>query len=291
MEADVRKFLFVINRAAGRRSIDWRSVILEHFKNVSAEIDIYYLPENFTPSGIRSVIDIYGPDHVIAVGGDGTANLLAGCIMNTKMSLGIVPAGSANGMAKELGIGNDIATALDIIARGFRKKISLVQVNDRISLHLADLGLNAHMLREFERMGTRGLIGYLWATLKVLSRKKLLHFEITHDNKKTTVDAVLIIIANATSYGTGVVVNPVGRLDDDVFEVIAIKELTLGHLLKSSLHTSRLDVSKAEIFRASRMRLHCSEPAPFQVDGEYLDKVQDVVATLLPASLEVIVKE
>jgi len=284
-----RKILFVINQASGRKTPDWKSVILDHFKTSPFDLDFYQLPDKFTLSTVQSVIDSVKPDHVVAVGGDGTANLLANCIRNTQMSLGILPAGSANGMAKELGINPDITTALRIVEEGFCRRISLVEINDRISLHLSDIGLNAFMLSEFERRGKRGIIGYLIATMKVLWRRKRLHVDIEFNDKSVSVRADLIIIANATTFGTGVVVNPVGKLDDNVFEVIAINDLTVKDLLKSSLHTLRIDESKATIYQAAEMKLHCKRPAHFQVDGEYIGKVQDINAKLLPDSLSVIV--
>lgn len=289
MQTVRKRFLFVINHSSGRQTVDWESIILSHFETLPFDVQFYRLPEKFTVSTVQSVIDTNNPDHVIAVGGDGTANLLATCIRNTRMALGIVPAGSANGMAKELGISEDTTTALKIIEKGFCKRISLLEINDRISLHLSDIGLNAYMLMEFEKRGKRGLIGYTVATMRVLGSKKRLNVDIHYNNKSVNVHADIILIANATTYGTGVVVNPVGRLDDNVFEVVVIKDLTVGDLLKSSLHTLRLDESKAEIFQTSEVRLHCKKPAHFQVDGEYVGEVQDINAKLLPDCLDVIV--
>lgn len=290
IEATRRRLLFVINHFSGRKASDWESVILKHFESLPFDINIYPLPEKFDVSTIRSTIELYKPDQVIAVGGDGTVNLLATCIRNTEIGLGILPAGSANGMAKELGIA-DVALALKTIENGFSKKISLLDINGKISLHLADIGLNAYMLREFEKSGIRGFIGYLIASVRVLGRRRELHVEVSYKNTKKTVHADIILIANATMYGTGVVVNPVGKLDDDVFEVIAIKNLTLKDLVKTSLTTLRLDESKAEIFQASEINLHCKKAAHFQVDGEYVGKVRDIAAKLLPDSLKVLVPE
>jgi diacylglycerol kinase (ATP) len=291
MERGPGKILFVVNRVSGKTTPDWEPIIRRYFEPSAMDIDFYHLPQKFTTSDVRSAINSFKPGCVVAVGGDGTVNLLATCIMNTGISLGILPAGSANGMARELGIGADVTKALEIIKRGRTKRISLLQINDRISVHLSDLGLNAHMLREFERGSKRGFMGYILATLRVFKRKKMLEADIRFDNKSITVRADIILIANATTYGTGVLVNPVGKLDDNVFEVIAITELTLAQLLKSSLQTLRLDESKAKIFQVSEVKLHCKKPAHFQVDGEYLGKVEDVGARLLPDSLDVIVPD
>ncbi len=289
MSEERRKLLFVINHSAGRKTPDWESVIVEYFKSLPFEVRFYTLPEKFEVATIQSQIDLHKPDVVIAVGGDGTTNLLATCVKNTNGALGILPAGSANGMAKELRIGDDVQNALKIIAEGSRKRISLVELNGRVSIHLSDIGLNAYMLREFERRGTRGLIGYLLATAKVLGNRRAVHVDVHYNNEVRTVRADIILIANATMYGTGVVVNPMGKLDDDVFEIIAIKDLTLKDLLNTSLHTQRLDVSKAEIIQTSKAEIYCRKPVHFQVDGEYLGKVHEIKIRLLPNCLDVIV--
>lgn len=288
MEGARRRFFFVINPGSGSKVLDWDSVILDQFKALPHDVELYHLPKEFTPSLVRESINLYNPHHVIAVGGDGTVNLLAGCIVNTEMSLGILPAGSANGMAKELGISEDITSALDTIIRGMVKKISVVEINGRISIHLADIGLNAYMVKEFEKGSKRGLPGYLRASVKVLWKKQRLTADLYYNNKTERIHADIILIANATMYGTGVIVNPVGKLNDDVFEVIAIKDLTVPDLLKTSLRTLRLEESKATIYQMSEMRLHTTQPVHFQVDGEYLGKVQDITARLIPDCLAIL---
>jgi len=281
--------LFVINHFSGRNKTDWEGVINTFFKGRPFNVKFYKLPEVIDIKDLKSEIDRFKPVRVVAVGGDGTVNLLASCIMNEDIALGIIPAGSANGMAKELGIGQDIQAALGIVEEGHSKRISLLKINGRISLHLSDIGLNARMLREFETKGVRGLIGYLLASIRILRTRSTMDVEIRYKNQVRQVRADIILIANATMYGTGVVVNPVGKLDDDVFEVIVIKDLTIKDLLNSSLHTFRLDESKAEIIQVNEVTLRCKKPADFQVDGEYLGKVQDISARLLPDILNVII--
>lgn len=249
---------------------------------------MYPLPKSFEKSTVLSTIESFQPDTVVAVGGDGTANFLADCLKGTSINLGFLPAGSANGMAKELEI-HDVPTALKAIDEGHTRLISLVDINGRTSLHLSDIGLNAFMLREFERRGIRGFIGYLLATIKVLSSRKPMHVDITFNNEVQHIRADLILIANATMYGTGVLVNPVGKLDDNVFEIIAISDLTIADLVDTSIRTLRLNPNKAKIFQAAEMTLHCKRPAHFQVDGEYMGRVTDIKAKLLPACLNVVV--
>jgi diacylglycerol kinase family enzyme len=287
--AENRKFLFVLNAISGAKSVDWQSVIEDFFKGSPHIVDFYVLPEKINTHDIRAAIRRYNADHVVAVGGDGTVTLLAECLIDTEMSLGILPAGSANGMAKELGIATDARKALEIIAAGHTRKISAVRINDRLSIHLADVGLNAYMIKEFHTRGKRGLFGYIMATAKVLWKKRHIRADLQFNGWNIGIKADLIIIANATSFGTGVVVNPVGKLDDNVFEVIAVQDVSAGNLIKTSLQKSTLDRTKAKIFQMSEGKLVCKKPVHFQVDGEYLGKVTEIDAKLLRDCLRIIV--
>jgi diacylglycerol kinase family enzyme len=286
-----RRLLFVLNVVSGAKTVDWRAVILAYFTQSYHDIGFYKLPAKFTAQEVRSAIQSYQADYVIAVGGDGTVTLLSECLVNTTMSLGILPAGSANGMAKELGISTEPQKALDVIAAGFTRRISATSINGRISIHLADVGLNAFMLKEFHSRGKRGFLGYMLATTKVLWKNQGVDVELVYNDKRVRIKADIVLIANATSYGTGVTVNPVGKLDDDVFEVIAIPKLSVGDLVKHSLQKTTIDRSKVKIYQMSEGTIVSKKPVHFQIDGEYLGKVKEVHAKLLPNCLQVIVPQ
>src|SRR4051794_40753249 len=110
------KILFIINPVSGGKvKTDWEVSIRDFFKKEDHQIDFYLLTgKNDLPS-IKHHIDRINPDQVVAVGGDGTVKMVAGLLKETTMAKGILPAGSANGMAKELGIPLDPVQALEIL--------------------------------------------------------------------------------------------------------------------------------------------------------------------------------
>ena len=250
---------------------------------------MYQLPSDCNTQLIRQKIASFSPDRVIAVGGDGTIKLLAECLMHTKTSLGILPAGSANGLAKELDIPEDYKKALDIIVSGFLKKIHLLKINDHVCIHLSDIGLNAHAVKKFETLPGRGMWGYLRASLNVIRINPVMKVEIVMANKVFTRKAHMIVIANATRYGSGAVINPVGRLDDNLFEVVVVKKISLLELFKMIFSHKPYDSNKTEIFQTATLSLRSVRKVYFQIDGEYLGRVNEVHATLLPDALEIIV--
>jgi diacylglycerol kinase (ATP) len=283
------KFLFVINPGSGTNRRDWPDIISKHFNNLNYTAEIYLLQGDFSTQNVIKKIASFSPNIVIAVGGDGTIKLLAECLINKHIPLGIIPAGSANGLAKELGIPEDYEKAIDVIITGFLKKIHLLEVNNQICIHLSDIGLNAHAIKKFETLPGRGMWGYIRASLKVLRINPMIKVEISLDNKVIKRKAHMIVVANATRYGSGAVINPLGKLDDDLFEIVIVKKISLGELFKMIFSHNPYDSTKTEIFQTTKLSLRSARKVYFQIDGEYMGKVNAVVAILLPSALEIIV--
>jgi len=139
------KILFVVNPiAGGKEKRDWEAAIREFFKDSSYAIEFFIQNgENDRPS-IQHHIQRFAPDKVVAIGGDGTVKMVAEIVKETTMCLGIIPAGSANGLAKELGIPPDVNEAIKIILNGREVKMDAVKINEEeLCFHLGDVGLNA----------------------------------------------------------------------------------------------------------------------------------------------------
>jgi len=99
----------------------------------------------------------------------------------------------------------------------------------------------------------------------------------------------MIVIANATKYGNGVVINPIGKLDDKFFEVIVIKKKSFYEIFKMTFSYGSHDTDKTEIFQTNALSMKSRRKVHFQVDGEYLGKVKEVNAAIVPDALQVII--
>ena len=281
--------LFVINNNSGANATNWHKVIEDYFKQTVHTIKYFVIPEDCNTGHIRKKIDNCKPDIVIAVGGDGTIKLVAESILNTGITLGILPAGSANGMAKELNISNDANAALDIIVQNNQKRIHLLKVNDELCIHLSDIGFNAFMIREFEQLNSRGMWGYIKAACSIITRHKRMLFEINTQHATAKKTAAMVVIANATKYGTGALINPEGSLEDDKFEVIVLKKISVREIIKMMFTHKQYDPAKTEVFQTQDLTLYAKSPMHFQIDGEYMGKTNKVKATIMPGILKVIV--
>lgn len=229
----------------------------------------------------------HNPELVVAVGGDGTLKLVAESIFELPVQLGIVPTGSANGLAREMGIPSQLPHALEILEKENTLKIHLIRINDQLCIHLADIGLNAFLVKKFEQNQKRGLWGYLLAALKAFWKRYRMQFDLELDGEKLHFHAFMLVFANATRYGTGAWINPIGRLDDDQFEVVVIRRISLLDGIKLGLGLKSWEPKAIRVFQGQKLRLKLRRPVHFQVDGEYLGKVKEIKAELIPASLTV----
>ncbi|MET1055681.1 MAG: YegS/Rv2252/BmrU family lipid kinase [Pedobacter sp.] len=284
------RLLFIVNPGSGSDDMDFKSVIDSFFSDAVHTAEIYELQKDCNLDQIKAAIQQAKPDRVIAVGGDGTLKLVAECLQGTKTPIGIIPAGSANGMAKELGIPADINEALDLTVTGEPKEIHAVSVNGELCIHLSDIGFNAYIVKKFDDLAERGMLGYAKATWKALWSHHKMEVEINLGEETITSEAAMVVIANATMYGTGVKINPEGKLDDDVFEVILVKKYSFSEILKIRFTNLPFNPEKIELFHTKKLSIKARHKAHFQVDGEYMGKVNQINAELLPAAISVIVK-
>src|SRR6185369_16274031 len=128
---------FIINPAAGNSHTNFRAEIEKYFNSSPYRIHFFELEKNTSPDTIKQKVEEVNPQAVIAVGGDGTVKLVAECLLGTNRILGIVPAGSANGIAKDLGIATKTKAALDIICKYETQSIHAIKINHQLCVHLS----------------------------------------------------------------------------------------------------------------------------------------------------------
>jgi len=285
------KFLFIINSGSGNGSTDWVMIILDYFKFSNHIIKLYEMPKESNLELIKNEIKIFSPKIVVAVGGDGTVNSVATCLLETNIIMGILPAGSANGLAKELGLMCEHKKALDVIVKRFTKKIHVLKINNHMCIHLSDVGLNAFAMKEFKNNHHRGMLGYIRVLLKVILKNPKIVVRMHFNENVIKIKASQIVIANATKYGSGAVINPIGNLADKLFEVVAVKKLSFIEIFKMIFSHASFNPKKTEIFQMSSLSIHSAQKIHFQIDGEYLGMVNDINATLIPSAINMIVPE
>lgn len=281
------KILFVLNPISGGKSkVNWESQIREYFTGLDFIIHYFILNGKDDEESLKYWLNNVKPDRVVAVGGDGTVSLVAKQLLGKNIPMGIIAAGSANGMAKELDLPVDVKAAIDIVINGEIKKSDVIKLNDtEISLHLSDLGMNAQLVKYYDKDKLRGWLGYAKMLFKVLIRKRLMRINIIADEEKVDGNAIMVVIANASKYGTGALINPTGNLHDGIFEIVIVRSLSIGTIIKMFFQYKRHDPKDVEIIKAKHAEIETLKPIYFQVDGEFKGKVKRVTADILPGEI------
>lgn len=283
------KILFAINSAAGNNNIDYTTIIHTFFEDKG---DVLYEVLKLSGENLKTVlkekIKSFVPQKVVAVGGDGTLKLVAELVMGSDIVIGIIAAGSANGMAKELNIPQEPLLALNLIYTGKGRFLHLTKINNRVCIHLSDIGFNASLIKRFQTNNHRGMFGYLKAAWSVLWKYSNMEAAFVINNQAIQRSALMIVVANATSYGTGLTINPIGKLNDRLFEVIIIRKISIAEMMKMRFSTGRFHPEKTEVFQTDRITIRSRKKVHFQIDGEYYGKVNELIATIIPDAIRVI---
>lgn len=288
-----KKLLFIINPKSGNsnKSNLEKQISIVCDKN-KKEYTLFYTTGENDIEKIKEKQSEYQADTIVACGGDGTVNLVAQTLLETSTQMGIIPLGSANGLAHELEIEEDIIESLAIILLGKTLSMDVISINNEfICLHLSDLGFNAQMIKDFEESGERGMLSYAKSFFGSLMDKKTTEFRIEFNGTEKTVKAEMIVLANASSYGTGAVINPDSRMDDGSFELVIFKPIPMRDLLSLTLESFLGDIKNSpyvEIYKVKEAKIFCQEAELLQVDGELKGEILEVKAEILKGALNVI---
>jgi len=285
------QILLVVNPISG--DID-KSKLIEAVKaeinTRNYSLEIYRTTGENDQDCIEKIILEFQPDRILVAGGDGTIQLVAEALKNHEIPIGILPAGSANGLALNLKLPTYIKEQLKVALGDSFFKIDTLQINDRTCLHIADFGINAELVRNFQNSYIRGKFGYLLHSIPTLINfEDPFEFEIEANGKHIVQKGVLLAIANANKFGTGANINPSGKLNDGLFELIIFKNLNFVEIFKTLNDQIILDPEFAEIISTSSARINCKTPVSFQIDGEYIGEISKVVASIGPKKLEIAV--
>jgi len=285
------ELLFIINPSSGgKNKTDWKEEINKYSKTKHCNFKIYELTGGDNDKSELKKQLSCKPKKVVAVGGDGTIKMIAEELMHTEMVLGILPAGSANGMAKELNIPHDAEEALDIVLNGKEEKIDVLKINgNSTSIHLSDVGLNALLVNYFDKENRRGMWGYAKVAFRVFMKKRIMRLDIKLNGERILRAAYMVVLANAKKYGTGAEINPEGSLTDGKFEVVIVRKLTLLQLFRMLISHKPFNPDCIEIIQTEKAVINTREKNHFQVDGEYCGKTSAVTVEIVPASLKVLV--
>ena len=213
-------------------------------------------------------------DLVIVGGGDGSVNAAVDGILDTELPLGILPLGTANNLARTLGIPGDIAQACEIIAQNHTQKIDLGWVNGQYFFNIASLGLSAEVNRRVSKRLKRhwGVLAYIVTAMQVLWTARPFWVDIHWQGRSVETKTVQITIANGRYYGSGLVIADDATIDDQRLD---LHSLEINHwweilpLIPAALRGKTVTGNGVRMIQANDIEIMTRKPYPINTDGEY----------------------
>lgn len=267
-----KNILLVVNPISGDLDkTEFVAAAVSYCKENALVPIIFYTTAGNDTAELKRLVIKHNPLRIIIIGGDGTIKLVANALQEIDVIFGIIPAGSANGLSVDLDFSKILSETIKVAFENDPIEIDMVCINGQKSLHLSDIGLNAELIKNYQNSRIRGKMGYMLQSINTLTDEELpFNATITTADEIVTVNSKMIVIANSQKYGTGVIINPIGRLNDGKFEIVILKNLNLIVFSKIVLGNMPLETEEdITILSTNAATIDTDVPVHFQIDGEY----------------------
>jgi diacylglycerol kinase (ATP) len=268
----------IINPSAGRAR---RLPVPERAALVSAVIDrhgeraeVFVTERTGHACELARAAVARGARLVVAWGGDGTINDVASALaFGDQAAMGIIPAGSGNGLARALGIDVRPERALTDALTAAPRRIDVGELGGRLFVNVAGVGFDAHVAARFNAPDNRirGLGGYALLTARGLMSYSPRRYEITSAGRTRSVRALLVAVANGTEFGNQIRIAPDSLIDDGALDLVVVEERSRFTTLWNMRRLLTKSIERAPIWsceRVSEATIESDAPMTFHVDGE-----------------------
>ncbi len=292
------KIRFIYNPHSGRnRGRPWLPAHIREFI-AAQQLDASLVTTEGAGHATELARDALGEDcdRVIAVGGDGTMNEVAQALLHMRASLGLIPCGSGNGLARHLRLPSDphraLALAVDPAARV--ATIDTGVANDRPFFNAMGVGFDAEISQRFNRLTRRSLAAYARVALAAFWHRRHERIEIRSRDGILTLDLLLVAATNSDQYGNDAMIAPGARVDDGLLDLVGVKPIgPAGAIpLIVRLFLGRIHLSPDVIrLRDSSFTISRLRDGLIHTDGETHITDRIVQIRVKPASLRLLVPE
>jgi diacylglycerol kinase (ATP) len=281
-----KKTLFIINPIAGRGKYDPLIRIIERYP--LADYIITSQAEQVS-NIVEARLDEY--HYFVAVGGDGTVNELANALVNKKNVLAVLPYGSGNGFARELGFRKNVKRLLKHIHRGEVQKIDTIRLNNKLSINVSGVGFDADVAHNFQFAKNRGLLHYCFCTLVAVFSHKEFYASIQCEDFNMEGMFYMISFANTRQFGHNAFIAPSAKPYDGLMDIVAVKPFPkiLFPWFAFIMFTRQIKQSKYVEYKTTYKNVSIkTDYKKYHIDGDPV--IANCISTLsiIPASLNVL---
>jgi diacylglycerol kinase (ATP) len=289
MESSVeKKTLFILNPNAG--IIPSRVIISRKLENRKNELACFKsLSIDDSGSHIKQSFDKY--DVFVAAGGDGTVRSVASELIGSSKIFGVLPMGSGNGFAKELGFKTNISSLIKDIKRAESLNVDIVEINDMLCLNVAGIGLDSFVAHSFDKLKTRGFWSYIWVTLKNFIRLRPFHIKVVLDGETISDNLFVLSIANTRQFGNNAFIAPDAKPNDGIMDIVLLRPFPkilvpviiyrlFRGTLKKSKYVRYIKTDKPFTIQTIETRFHI-DGEPVEISGVVTVKIRRDALTVL----------
>jgi YegS/Rv2252/BmrU family lipid kinase len=232
--------------------------------------------------------------HLVALGGgDGTLNVACEAILDARLPFAILPLGTANDLARTLGIPFKLEDACAVAAKGLKYRIDLGRANGKYFFNVASIGLSVAVARSIDSATKRrwGPAGYALTVMSTLGKQRPFRARIRCDGRLLVVHAIQVAVGNGRHYGGGMTVAADAAIDDNLLHLYSISPLSLMRLLllAPALRTGwQGRFEGVHRLCGTRIDIDTRRPFPVSTDGEVTTQTP-VQFEVVPAAIEVMV--
>jgi YegS/Rv2252/BmrU family lipid kinase len=252
----------------------------------AAGLSVIVEPFGNLPEIARDISRLHqSADIIVVCGGDGSISSAAPAVIESGLPLGIIPAGTANDLARTLSIPLDFAAAADVIVAGHTRQIDVGMVNGHAFFNVASIGLSSDLAQKLDPAIKKrfGRLGYAVAALRILAGARRFRARIIEKGSGIRVKTYQIAIGNGRLYGGGNVVEQTAAIDDGSLDLYSLEMRNLWKLalmvraFRTGTHGAWKEVRTA---RCVEFDIETRRPMPINTDGE--------IVTATPAHFKVL---
>jgi YegS/Rv2252/BmrU family lipid kinase len=294
------KYLLIVNPISGNgNDLKKTGQVLRFFTRRGHHLDIRLSEHSGHAETIAREACGLDYDVIIGAGGDGTINEVVNGMIGSQKKLAIIPWGTGNVFAGEMGFPRRLSRICRMILHGNTMKIDIGRIRDHHFLLMVGIGIDAYSLRMLDGQGLKQRLGrfaYLLAALRAVVRYRFPQIEVTLDDGRR-IHGGFVLVANTSHYGNVFSFTPRARPNDGFLDVFVYRERnalatvllairTLFTLRGAAKLQSEL-LTRHRTYRCTGLKIEANEPAYCQVDGDYHGQLP-VEISLVKAALNII---
>lgn len=289
-----KKIIFIINPISGHHNKNnFPNLVEKHIDKNQYEYSIVFTEYagHATELTMKAIEDDF--DYIAAVGGDGTINEVAKCLIGKRQILVIVPLGSGNGLARHLELPFKPERLIkEVINKGKVYKIDTAVMNDIPFISIAGIGFDALIADYFAKDENRGFMTYAKLVTEKYPNYRQKEYTLILDDEKTIeCKPFFVTFANSSQFGYNAEISPKASVQDGLIDVCIFKKPTFLEVPIVATYFLAKQIDKSnfiDIYKAKKIKVTRKVAEVANIDGEAIEMSKDITVEIIPLSINIL---